>query len=169
MCNSCRLKVATWYPIQNHSSAQCLEHFVGLCTLKFLKGDGWNTACCKMLLFCARTIPIDCDNAELAFCEIQKKDTISAVWQLRIWTFTPVLMVMKTLKDEWYVVFSEVRSYILVDLLHVNGTPALQTLQWPLNILWCNIYGKQCFLFLSRGRWNNMAIHTQVKQQKCIV
>jgi len=39
-------------------AVECLEH-VGLHTLKFCKGDGWYTACCKMLLFCARTIPID--------------------------------------------------------------------------------------------------------------
>jgi len=84
----------------HYNSRVSLERFVGVLGV-IKKAMGQCTAQYKML-FHARTIVRDSDNTELA--HLKKKKHILPV--LRVPGLVPlgVLLVMKTLNDEWYIV-----------------------------------------------------------------
>ena len=99
--------ITKWLPMKPYSSRASLERFVQVLGV-VKKAIGRCTAQCKMLLFRARTIVRDSDNTELA--RLKKKEKhfacFASSWLPSRYFLAPlgVLLVMKTLDDEWYVV-----------------------------------------------------------------
>jgi len=65
---------------------------------------GWYTAQCKMLLFCAKTILKESCNFELPRLKKEKHFGLLATFWFNTFTPLDMLFVMKSVKDEQYVV-----------------------------------------------------------------